>query len=154
WRYKQTKKGTAQFDRFLLKVPVIGEIVRKVAVARFSRTMSTMLASGVPILDSLDIVARSAGNTVVEEGILLVRARISEGKRMAQPLAEAKIFPNMVVQMIAVGESTGALDKMLGKIADFYEDEVDTAVDAMTSLIEPVMMVVLGGMLGTLLISM
>lgn len=135
-------------------MPVIGEIMRRVAVARFTRTMGTMLSSGVPILDSLDIVARSAGNTVVEKAIQFVRAKISEGKTMAQPLAETGIFPPMVVQMIGVGEATGALDKMLTKIADFYEEEVDEAVEAMTALIEPAMMVFLGGVLGTILIAM
>jgi type IV pilus assembly protein PilC len=154
WRLKNTKKGTEVFDKYILKAPVFGEIVRRVAVARFTSTMGTMLSSGVPILDSLDIVARSAGNTTVEQGILYVRAKISEGKTMAQPLADTKIFPPMVVQMIAVGESTGALDKMLGKIADFYEEEVDDAVNAMTALIEPVMMVFLGGLLGTMMIAM
>ncbi|MCC6808130.1 MAG: type II secretion system F family protein [Deltaproteobacteria bacterium] len=153
-RFKQTKRGTEIFDKTILKAPVFGDIVRKVAVARFTSTMGTMLSSGVPILDSLDIVARSAGNTVVEQGILFVRAKISEGKTMAQPLADTKIFPPMVVQMIAVGESTGALDKMLTKIADFYEEEVDEAVAAMTSLIEPFMMVFLGGLLGTMMIAM
>jgi type IV pilus assembly protein PilC len=153
-RAKATKRGTELFDTYILKAPIFGDIIRKVAVARFTSTMGTMLSSGVPILDSLDIVARSAGNTVIEHGIQFVRAKISEGKTMAQPLADTKIFPPMVVQMIAVGESTGALDKMLSKIADFYEEEVDDAVQAMTSLIEPIMMVFLGGLLGTMMIAM
>ena len=153
-KWKNSKRGRPQFDRILIKVPVIGEIVRRVAVAKFTRTMGTMMASGVPILDSLDIVARAAGNAVVEAGIIYTRNKISEGKTMAQPLGETGIFPPMVVQMIAVGEATGALDKMLNKIADFYEEEVDDAVAAMTALIEPIMMVFLGGILGTIMIAM
>lgn len=153
-RFKATKRGTEIFDRLILRVPVIGDVIRKVAVARFARTMGTMLSSGVPILDSLDIVSRSAGNTVVEQGLQRVRSKISEGETMAHPLMATGVFPGMVVQMIAVGEATGALDKMLSKIADFYEEEVDNAVDGMTRLIEPVMLVVLGGLIGTILISM
>jgi type IV pilus assembly protein PilC len=129
-------------------------LFRKVAVARFSRTLGTMVSSGVPILDALDIVAKSAGNKVVEEGIYYAREKISEGKTMAEPLAESGVFPGMVVQMIAVGESTGALDQMLSKIADFYDEEVDVAVDALTSLMEPLMLVLLGGLVGYFLIAM
>jgi type IV pilus assembly protein PilC len=150
----RTKKGRDSWDAFILKVPVFGPLIRKVAVARFSRTLGTMLSSGVPILDALDIVARSAGNKTVESGIMYVRARISEGKNIAQPLAETKVFPPMVVQMIGVGEATGAMDAMLNKIADFYDDEVDVAVGALTSMIEPVMMVFLGGMVGGFLVAM
>jgi type II secretory pathway component PulF len=133
---------------------VARDTIRKIAVARFTRTMGTMLSSGVPILDALDIVAKTAGNVVVEEGLLYTRARISEGKNMAEPLTEINVFPGMVVQMVAVGEQTGALDTMLNKIADFYEDEVDVAVAAMTSLIEPAMMVLIGSTVGTVLIAM
>ena len=153
-RWKATKKGTEIFDRYILKAPLVGEILRRVAVARFTSTMGTMLSSGVPILDSLDIVAKASGNTTIEKGILHVRTKISEGKTMAQPLMETGVFPSMVVQMIAVGESTGALDKMLEKIASYYEEEVEEAVERMTSMIEPAMMVFLGGVLGTILISM
>jgi type IV pilus assembly protein PilC len=153
-KFKETPKGTEIFDTHILKAPLIGDVVRKVAVARFTRTMGTMLSSGVPILDSLEIVARSSGNVVIERGIMFVRTKISEGKTMAQPLGDTKLFPPMVVQMISVGEATGALDKMLSKIADFYEEEVDEAVAAMTSMIEPVMMVFLGGLLGTMMIAM
>jgi type IV pilus assembly protein PilC len=147
-------KGHDLWDAFVLKMPLFGPLVRKVAVARFTRTLSTMISSGVPILDALEIVAKSAGNRTVERGILYVRAKISEGKNMAAPLAETKVFPPMVVQMIGVGEATGAMDQMLGKIADFYDDEVDVAVAAITSMIEPIMMVFLGGVVGGFLIAM
>jgi type IV pilus assembly protein PilC len=147
-------KGHDLWDAFVLKTPLFGPLVRKVAVARFTRTLSTMISSGVPILDALEIVAKSAGNRTVERAILYVRAKISEGKNMAAPLAETKVFPPMVVQMIGVGEATGAMDQMLGKIADFYDDEVDVAVGAITSMIEPVMMVFLGGVVGGFLIAM
>ncbi len=150
----QNKKGRDAWDAFVLKTPVFGPVIRKVAVARFTRTLGTMLSSGVPILDALDVVARSAGNRTVEAAILYVRARISEGKNIAQPLTETKVFPPMVVQMIGVGEATGAMDAMLNKIADFYDDEVDVAVAALTSMIEPVMMVFLGGMVGGFLVAM
>ncbi len=150
----RTSKGRDAWDRFVLKVPVFGPVVRKVAVARFTRTLGTMLSSGVPILDALAVVAKAAGNRAVESGILYVRARISEGKNIAQPLAETKVFPPMVVQMIGVGEATGAMDAMLNKIADFYDDEVDVAVAALTSMIEPIMMVFLGGVVGMFMIAM
>jgi type IV pilus assembly protein PilC len=140
--------------KILLDVPVIGNVLRKIAVARFTRTLGTLLQSGVPILDALDIVAKTAGNMVVSEAILYARARISEGRNMAEPLIESKVFPSMVVQMIAVGEQTGALDQMLNKIADFYEDEVDVAVASLTSMLEPIMMVGIGGMVGVVLIAM
>jgi type IV pilus assembly protein PilC len=149
-----TKKGRELWDRFKLKSPVFGPVVRKVSVARFTRTLGTMLASGVPILDALEVVAKSAGNRIIEASILYVRARISEGKNIAGPLAETKVFPPMVVQMIGVGEATGAMDTMLNKIADFYDDEVDVAVAALTSMIEPLMMVFLGGVVGGFLVAM
>ncbi len=147
-------RGKRFFHRLILKLPIIGPVLQKIAVARFSRTLGTLLASGVAILDALDIVAKTAGNVVVEEGLLFARARISEGKNMAEPLADIKVFPGMVVQMVAVGEQTGALDTMLNKIADFYEEEVDVAVAALTSLLEPVLMVIVGIMVGTVLIAM
>ncbi len=147
-------KGQLAWHRFVLKTPVFGSVVRKVAVARFSRTFGTMLSSGVPILDALEIVAKSAGNKVIEQAILYVRAKISEGKNIAVPLADSKVFPPMVVQMIGVGEATGAMDQMLSKIADFYDDEVDVAVAAMTSMLEPLMMVFLGGTVGFFMIAM
>jgi type IV pilus assembly protein PilC len=150
----RTEKGRLTFDGMLLKVPVLGPVLRKVVVARFTRTMGTLLSSGVPILDAMDIVARTAGNKVVEQGILYARTRISEGKDLASPLMETGLMPPMVVQMIAVGEQTGALDAMLTKIADFYEEEVDVAVASMTSLIEPMMMVFLGTVIGGLVVAM
>jgi type IV pilus assembly protein PilC len=150
----RTHKGRMAFDGMLLKLPVLGPVLRKVVVARFTRTMGTLLSSGVPILDAMDIVARTAGNKVVEAGILYTRSRISEGKDLAGPLMETGLMPPMVVQMIAVGEQTGALDAMLTKIADFYEEEVDVAVAAMTSLIEPMMMVFLGTVIGGLVVAM
>jgi type IV pilus assembly protein PilC len=137
-----------------LKLPIIGEVLRKVAVARFSRTLGTMLTSGVPILDALEIVARTAGNVVIERAILSTKASIAEGKTIAEPLGQSKVFPPMVVQMVGVGEHTGNMDSMLGKIADFYDEEVDAAVEAMTALLEPALMVVLGGTIGALLIAM
>jgi type IV pilus assembly protein PilC len=150
----KTKKGRTAWDGMLLKLPVLGPVLRKVVVARFTRTMGTLLGSGVPILDSMEIVGKTAGNTVVQDGIMYVRAKISEGKDLAGPLTETGLMPPMVVQMIAVGEQTGALDAMLSKIADFYEEEVDVAVAAMTSLIEPAMMVFLGGTIGGLVVAM
>ncbi len=153
-RVYRTPNGKRFFHRQLLRFPVIGPVFRKIAVARFTRTCGTLLSSGVPILDSLEIVAKTAGNVVVEEAIMYARLKISEGKNMAGPLTETNVFPTMVVQMVGVGEQTGALDAMLSKIADFYEDEVDVAVAGLTSLIEPVMMVVIGGTVGVVLISM
>ena len=150
----RTKQGRLYFDGISLKAPLFGPLLRKVAVAKFTRTLGTMISSGVPILDALQITARSAGNKVVENAIMYTRERISEGRTMADPLAETGVFPPMVVQMIAVGESTGAMDSMLQKIADFYEDEVDSAVAALTSLLEPLLMVVLGILLGGLIIAM
>jgi len=150
----KTVRGKKIFHKTLLRLPVMGEVLKKIAVARFTRTLGTLLSSGVPILDALEIVAKTAGNVVVEEAIMYSRMRISEGKNMAQPLMETNVFPPMVVQMVGVGEQTGALDTMLNKIADFYEEEVDVAVSAMTSLIEPVMMVGIGGTVGVVLIAM
>ncbi len=151
---RRTEKGTLIFDAITLKIPVIGSVLRKIVVARFTRTLGTLLAAGVPILDALDICGRTAGNTVVTRGIMRAREKISEGHDMAGPLTEAKVFPAMVVQMIGVGEQTGAMETMLQKIADFYEEEVDSAVSAMTSLIEPVMMAFLGVVVGGLIIAM
>jgi type IV pilus assembly protein PilC len=147
-------KGRLTFDGILLKLPVLGPVLRKVVVARFTRTMGTLLASGVPILDALEICAKTAGNTLVQNGIMYARSQISEGKDMATPLMETELLPPMVVQMIGVGEQTGALDAMLSKIAEFYEEEVDVAVAAMTSLIEPLMMVFLGAVVGGMVIAM
>src|SRR5579863_1814951 len=150
----RTPRGKKFIHRWMLRAPVLGMVLRKIAVARFTRTLGTLLASGVPILDALEIVAKTAGNVIVEEAIMYARQKIAEGKNMAQPLAETDVFPPMVVQMVGVGEQTGALDTMLNKIADFYEDEVDVAVSAMTSLIEPVLMVGIGGTVGVVLIAM
>lgn len=147
-------RGRREIDRFLLKLPLFGPVIRKVAVARFTRTLGTMISSGVPILDALDVTAKTAGNRIIEEGIYYVRTKISEGKNIAGPLLETKVFPPMVVQMIGVGEATGAMDAMLQKIADFYDDEVDAAVGALTSMIEPLMMVFLGVVVGGFLIAM
>ena len=153
-RYYRTEKGRLAVDALTLKVPIFGPLLNKVAVAKFTRTLATMLGSGVPILEGLSIVSRTAGNKIVENAILKTRQSISEGRTIAEPLSETGIFPPMVVQMIAVGEATGALDLMLAKIADFYDDEVDAAVDAMTALLEPVMMVFLGGIVGGMIICM
>jgi type IV pilus assembly protein PilC len=141
-------------DALFLKAPVFGPLLRKVAVARFTRTLGTMISSGVPILDGLDIVSKTAGNVIIEEALNDVRSAISEGRTIAEPLAESGVFPGMVVQMIAVGEETGAMEVMLSKIADFYDDEVDAAVDAVTAMLEPLMMVGLGGTVGSMLIAM
>jgi type IV pilus assembly protein PilC len=151
---RRTDRGREIFDRMLLHLPVMGGTLRKIVVARFTRTLGTLLTSGVPILDALDICARTAGNKVVELGIVRARDKIAEGHDMAGPLAESRVFPTMVVQMIGVGEQTGAMDTMLQKIADFYEEEVDAAVSALTSLIEPVMMAFLGVVVGGLIIAM
>jgi type IV pilus assembly protein PilC len=153
WAYRQPK-GKRFFHQALLSLPIMGPVLRKIAVARFTRTLGTLLQSGVPILDALEICARTAGNMIIEEGVMFVRQSISEGKNMAEPLTQSKIFPDMVVQMIAVGEQTGALDQMLNKVADFYEEETDVAVAAMTSAIEPILMVGVGGMVGVVLIAM
>ena len=150
----RTEKGRDLVDNLLLKIPIFGDLLRKVAVAKFTRTMGTMLASGVAILEALDIVAKTAGNKTVEKAIYSVRKGIAEGRTMADPLAQSGVFPSMVCQMISVGESTGALDAMLGKIADFYDEEVDQAVENLTALIEPFMLVFLGVTIGGLVIAM
>jgi len=138
----------------VLRLPIFGDLLRKAAVSRFTRTMGTMLSSGVAILEALDIVARTAGNKTIERAVFDVRSAIAEGRTMAEPLSESGVFPSMVTQMIAVGESTGALDAMMEKIADFYDEEVDQAVENLTSLIEPVMLVFLGGVIGGLVVAM
>jgi type IV pilus assembly protein PilC len=153
-RYYKTERGRLQVDTLVLKAPVFGILLKKVAVAKFSRTLSTMMSSGVPILDGLEIVSKTAGNKVVENALMETRRSISEGKTIAEPLSDSGIFPSMVVSMISVGENTGALDAMLAKIADFYDDEVDSAVDAMTALLEPFMLVFLGGVVGGMLIAL
>jgi type IV pilus assembly protein PilC len=153
-RYYITEKGHLQIDTFLLKVPVLGDVLRKGAVARFTRTLATLISSGVPILNGLEITARTAGNRVVQNAIMAARASIREGETIAAPLRQSTVFPQMVVQMISVGEETGALDDMLTRIADFYDDEVDTAVDSLTSLIEPIMIVVMGSIVGGMVIAM
>jgi len=153
-KYYNTEKGRILLDDLSLKLPVFGTLIRKVAVAKFTRTMSTMLTSGVAILSALDIVAKTAGNKTIEKAIYDVRSDIEEGRTMADPLSESGVFPSMVCQMIAVGESTGALDQMLSKIADFYDEEVDQAVENMTAMIEPFMLVFLGVTIGGLVIAM
>lgn len=153
-RYRATKGGRKTTDTLALKLPIFGDLLKKTAVARFTRTLGTMLASGVPILDSLEIVAKTAGNVVLEEVVLDVRSSIAEGQTIAEPLSETDVFPGMVIQMISVGEATGALDTMLAKIADFYDKEVDAAVDALTSMLEPLLMLFLGGAIGGLMVAM
>jgi len=153
-KFHGTEKGREFVDKMLLKIPVFGDLLRKVAVAKFTRTMGTMLSSGVAILEALDIVAKTAGNKTVEKAIYSVRKGIAEGRTMADPLAQSGVFPSMVCQMISVGESTGALDAMLGKIADFYDEEVDQAVENLTALIEPFMLVFLGVTIGGLVVAM
>ena len=152
--YYATPRGRYTVDKIVLKLPVLGLLMRKIAVARFCRTLATLLASGVSILEALDITARTAGNAIVEEGIQKTRTSIERGETIAQPLKESGVFPSMVVQMISVGEATGALDTMLGKIADFYEEEVDVAVAGLLTLMEPVMIAVLGGVVGGIVIAM
>jgi len=153
-RYYGTENGKRRMDGFFLRMPIFGSLIRKVAVAKFTRTLGTMLSSGVPLLDALEICAKTAGNKVVEDAVFKTKDSISEGKTIAEPLEETGVFPPMVVQMISVGEATGALDAMLSKIADFYDEEVDTAVEALTSLMEPMMMVFLGGAIGFVVIAM
>ncbi len=153
-KYYATASGRKNIDRWALKAPIAGPLIRKVSVAKFTRTLGTMVSSGVPIMDGLEIVAKTAGNKIVEEAIYGVRQAISEGKTMAEPLAACGVFPPMVVQMISVGEATGAMDTMLNKIADFYDDEVDDAVSAMTSMMEPLLMVFLGTTVGGLVVAM
>lgn len=153
-KYHQTENGKAVIDSLLLKMPVFGPLFKKIAVARFSRTLGTLVSSGVPILDGLTIVSKTSGNKTIETAILNARASIREGETIADPLGRSAIFPPMVIQMISVGESTGALDSMLSKIADFYEEEVDVAVGNLTSLLEPLLMVFLGVVIGGVVISM
>ena len=153
-RYYATDQGSKVIDAFLLKVPVIGMLIRKVAVARFTRTLGTLISSGVPILEGLLITARSAGNRVVEATVMQARAAVTSGRTLSEPLKGSTVFPPMVVHMISVGENTGALDQMLQKIADFYDDEVDTAVGALTALLEPMMIVFLGVVVGGLVVAM
>ena len=153
-QFYKTEKGRLIMDGVFLKLPVVGVVIRKSAVARFTQTMGTMLSSGVSILDALDIVAKTAGNKVIENAVYFTRSGISEGRTVADPLSETGVFPSMVCSMIAVGESTGALDAMMEKIAAFYEEEVDAAVEAMTAAIEPLMMVFLGGLIGGLVVAM
>ena len=153
-KYYQTESGKALIDRLLLKLPVFGGLLQKVSVARFARTLGTLVSSGVPILDGLSIVSRTAGNRTIETAILNARASIREGETIAEPLSRSGVFPPMVIQMISVGESTGALDSMLGKIAEFYEEEVDVAVANLTSLLEPFLMIFLGVVIGGVVISM
>jgi type IV pilus assembly protein PilC len=153
-KYYDTTAGRYQIDALVLKMPILGMIMRKIAVARFCRTLSTLLSSGVPILDGLDITARTAGNAVIEEAIQKTRSSIERGETVSAPLRETNVFPSMVVQMINVGETTGALDAMLAKIADFYEEEVDTAVAGLLTLMEPIMIAVLGGVVGGIVIAM
>lgn len=153
-RFRKTDRGRDIFDRILLRSPVFGVLIRKVAVARFTRTLGTMLSSGVPILDGLEVVAATAGNSVIEKAIRQARLSISEGRPVAEPLAETRVFPSMVTQMIAVGEATGALDTMLSKIADFYDEEVDNAVSVLTSMLEPLLILFLGVTIGGLLVAM
>jgi type IV pilus assembly protein PilC len=152
--YHRSDQGRMNIDRIMLRLPVVGDLLRKVAVARFSQNMAILLSSGVPILDGLAITARTAGNRVVEKAIMDARVSISQGKTVAEPLRESKIFPPMVCQMVAVGENTGGLDGMLRKVAELYEEEVDEAVANLTALMEPLIMVVLGVILGGLVISM
>jgi type IV pilus assembly protein PilC len=153
-RYYGTANGRVVIDRLMLKTPIVGDLIRKASVAKFTRTLGTLITSGVPLLEGLSICAKTSGNKVIEEALMSARISISGGKTISEPLAKSQVFPKMVTHMIAVGESTGALDAMLGKIADFYEDEVDQAVAALTSLLEPMMMVVLGTVIGFIVIAM
>jgi type IV pilus assembly protein PilC len=153
-RYYGTDRGRHQIDRGLLRVPVLGDVLLKAGVARFTRTLGTLVSSGVPILNGLEITANTAGNIIISDAVMRTRASIGQGETIARPLAESDVFPPMVVQMIAVGEETGALDQMLTRIADFYDDEVDTAVQALTSVIEPVMIVVMGLIVGGMVVAM
>ncbi|HLO68034.1 MAG TPA: type II secretion system F family protein [Holophaga sp.] len=153
-QYYKTPTGRLQLDTLILMIPVIGELLRKVAVARFCRTLGTLTSSGVPILEGMDITARTAGNVVIQNAIMKSREAVEQGRNIAGPLAETKVFPPMVVQMVGVGEATGALDAMLAKVADFYEDEVDNAVAAMTAMMEPLIIAILGGIIGFIVIAM
>jgi type IV pilus assembly protein PilC len=152
--FYKTEAGRSTIDALLLKLPIFGMLIRKVAVARFTRTLGTLVSSGVPILEGLRITARTAGNKVVEQAVMATRDSVTAGKTLTEPLKASTIFPPMVTQMISVGEQTGALDAMLGKIADFYDDEVDTAVGALTALLEPLMIVFLGVVIGGMVVAM
>lgn len=152
--YRNTPKGRFQTDKLFLKAPVFGDLMQKVAVARFSRTLGTLLRSGVPLMGALEIVRDSIGNTVIAAAMEDIRISVSEGEGLCKPLDKAKVFPAMVTQMVAIGEETGAIDAMLEKIADFYDEEVETAVHALTSMLEPLMMVVIGGIVGSIIIGM
>lgn len=153
-RYYKTEKGQRQIDKLVLRIPIFGVLMQKASVARVTRTLSTLLTSGVSILESLSIVSKTAGNKVIEEALIVAREDISEGKSISEPLKESGVFPPMTIQMIQVGESTGALDSMLNKIADFYEEDVDNLVGNLTALLEPVLMVFLGIVLGGLIVAM
>lgn len=153
-QFRATKKGEILTDRLMLNLPILGMLLRKVAVAKFTRTLGTLISSGVNILEALNITARTAGNKIIEASVLEVRKAVAEGKTISEPLAETQVFPPMVTQMIAVGESTGALDAMCEKIADFYDEEVDAAVGALTAMLEPMLMVFLGGTVGFIVIAM
>jgi len=153
-QYYKTINGHLQMDALFLKIPVLGDILRKTAVARFCRTLGTLTSSGVPILEGMDITARTSGNMVIQNAILKAKDAVEQGRNIATPLAETKVFPPMVVQMVGVGEATGALDAMLSKVADFYEDEVDNAVSALTALMEPLIIAVLGGIIGFIVVAM
>jgi type IV pilus assembly protein PilC len=154
WQWYQTPQGKFVLDTIVLKLPVLGILMRKIAVARFTRTLGTLISSGVPILEGLDITAKTSGNAVVERALQKVRKALEEGKSLTEPLKESEVFPGMVTQMIAVGEQTGAMDAMLQKIADFYEEEVDAAVKDLLTALEPVMIVFLGVVVGGVVISM
>jgi len=154
FKWKKSEGGRKQWDRFKLRVPKIGPVVLKVTMARFSRTLSTLVAAGVDIIQALEITGQTSGNWRVENALADVRAKVHEGVPIAQPLVDNDIFPPMVSQMVKIGEETGELDKMLGKIADFYEDEVDSSIQALTSIIEPLLMICVGAMVGTIVISM
>jgi len=153
-QYYKTPLGHLQIDTVLLHLPVLGDVLRKVAVARFCRTLGTLISSGVPILEGMDITAKTAGNLVIQNAILKSKDAVEQGRNISTPLAETKVFPPMVVQMVGVGEATGALDAMLAKVADFYEDEVDNAVSSLTSLMEPIMIAILGGIVGFIVVAM
>ena len=154
-RWKKTETGRAKWDAFKLRMPVsIGSVVRKVAMARWSRTLSTLIASGVDIMRALEITAQTSGNWVVEDETANLRLRVEEGASIAQPLIDSSVFPPMVAQMVKIGEETGELEKMLCKVADFYEDEVDASIKALTSIIEPLMMIGVGVMVGIIIVSM
>ncbi len=150
----KNQKFRFAFHRYALNAPIVGDLIRKSAVARFTRTLGTLVSSGVPLVDGLEVVSRTSGNLMIEKAIIFVRQKVIEGSDMTTPLTEAGVFPSMVVQMIGVGEATGAMDTMLNKIADFYEEEVDVAVDGLTSMIEPILMVVIGGIVGTMMVAM